>query len=58
MDRHEQIGQGYLGLETFRRLMQDPRLAGLPFILETPKGKTLDGEDWDVVNLRTLRELS
>jgi deoxyribonuclease-4 len=57
VDRHEQIGQGHLGLDTFRRLLQDPRLAHLPFILETPKGKTPSGEDWDCVNLRTLRGL-
>jgi deoxyribonuclease-4 len=57
VDRHEQIGQGHLGLDAFRRLLQDPRLAHLPFILETPKGKTPSGEDWDCVNLRTLRGL-
>ncbi len=57
VDRHEHIGRGSLGLDAFRRLLQEPRLAHLPFILETPKGKTLDGEDWDCVNLRVLREL-
>jgi len=57
VDRHEHIGKGHLGLGTFRRLLQDPRLAHLPFILETPKGKTAAGEDWDCVNLRTLRGL-
>ncbi len=57
IDRHEHIGRGHLGLETFRRLLQDTRFAALPFILETPKGKDSQGEDWDVVNLRVLREL-
>ena len=57
VDRHEQIGQGYLGLESFRLFMQDLRLADIPFILETPKGKAPNGEDWDRVNLRTLRGL-
>ena len=57
VDRHEHIGKGHLGLDAFRRLLQDPRLAHLPFILETPKGKTACGEDWDCVNLRTLRGL-
>jgi deoxyribonuclease-4 len=57
VDRHEHIGQGHLGLEPFRLLMQDPHLADTPFILETPKGRTAGGEDWDCVNLRTLREL-
>jgi deoxyribonuclease-4 len=57
VDRHEHIGKGALGLDAFRFLLQDPRLALLPFILETPKGKTPGGEDWDCVNLRALREL-
>jgi deoxyribonuclease-4 len=57
MDRHEHIGRGTLGLDAFRLLLSDQRLAYLPFILETPKGKAPGGEDWDCVNLRTLREL-
>jgi len=57
VDRHAHIGQGYIGLDTFRRLLQDLRLAGLPFILETPKGRTTQGADWDSVNLQTLRGL-
>jgi deoxyribonuclease-4 len=36
-DRHEHIGQGYLGLEPFRMLLNDPRFAGRPMLLETPK---------------------
>ncbi|MBN1685511.1 MAG: deoxyribonuclease IV [Spirochaetales bacterium] len=35
-DRHEKLGEGYLGLDTFRHIMTDRRLNGLPFILETP----------------------
>lgn len=57
VDRHENIGQGHLGMEPFRLLLRDNRLADLPFILETPKGKDPAGEDWDVVNLRLLRGL-
>ncbi|HEY8062411.1 MAG TPA: deoxyribonuclease IV [Gemmatimonadales bacterium] len=37
-DRHELVGAGSIGLEPFRRLMGDPRFAGIPKILETPKG--------------------
>ncbi|HET8649097.1 MAG TPA: deoxyribonuclease IV [Gemmatimonadales bacterium] len=37
-DRHELIGEGTLGPEPFRRLMTDPRFAGVAMILETPKG--------------------
>ena len=36
MDRHENIGRGYLGLETFCRLMNDETLNDIPLILETP----------------------
>ena len=35
-DRHEKLGEGLLGLETFKNLRADERLDGLPFILETP----------------------
>lgn len=38
-DRHEEIGHGMLGEGPFRRIMQDPRLAGTVKILETPKGE-------------------
>ena len=57
VDRHEHIGQGHLGMEPFRLLLHDDRLAALSFVLETPKGKNPAGEDWDVVNLRLLRGL-
>ena len=36
LDRHDSIGKGALGWETFRRLMRDPRFDGIPLILETP----------------------
>lgn len=36
IDRHELIGSGELGIEPFRRLMQDPRFDNIPLILETP----------------------
>ena len=36
IDRHESIGKGTLGEEFFTRLMNDPRLDGIPLILETP----------------------
>lgn len=35
VDRHHSIGQGHLGLEPFRFLMQDPHLDNIPLILET-----------------------
>jgi len=62
VDRHEHIGKGCLGLEPFRRLVNDPRFAHLPMLLETPKlesaaSKRRDVDAWDARNLRTLRKL-
>ena len=54
VDRHHHIGQGELGLEAFRYLLNDPRVAGRPMVLETEKG---DDETWDAINLATLRSL-
>jgi deoxyribonuclease-4 len=54
LDRHEHIGQGFLGLAPFRRLLNDPRFAGVPKVLETAK----DPEPIaDIRNLATLRRL-
>jgi len=36
VDRHASLGEGTLGLETFRRIMRDPRFDAMPLILETP----------------------
>ena len=58
MDRHDHIGRGHLGLEPFRHLVNDRRFRRIPMYLETPKGTDPDtGEDWDQMNLRTLRSL-
>jgi len=40
VDRHEHIGKGCLGLDPFRRLLNDRRFDALPMILETPKLET------------------
>jgi deoxyribonuclease-4 len=56
IDRHAHIGQGCLGLEPFRLLVNDPRFQDRPMILETPKEETAAGS-MDAVNLQTLREL-
>jgi deoxyribonuclease-4 len=48
-DRHELIAEGSLGETPFRRLMTDPRLAGVPKIIETPKG-----DDATVTDARML----
>jgi deoxyribonuclease-4 len=62
VDRHEHIGQGCLGLEPFRRLVNDPRFRGLPMLLETPKTegrgpKVVAVDPLDARNLKTLRRL-
>jgi deoxyribonuclease-4 len=54
VDRHEHIGQGTLGLNPFRFILNDPRFSSIPKILETPKG---DHEEMDAVNLELLRGL-
>ncbi len=56
VDRHQEIGQGCIGLDGFRNLMQDQRLADVPKILETPK--ETDPVASDRENLRILRELT
>jgi deoxyribonuclease IV len=56
VDRHEHIGQGHLGLEPFRLIVNDPRFQKTPMIMETPK-EGPDDEDMDVINLQTLRSL-
>jgi deoxyribonuclease-4 len=55
VDRHEHIGQGTLGLNPFRFILNDPRFVRIPKILETPKG---DNEEMDGVNLALLRGLT
>jgi deoxyribonuclease-4 len=45
-----------MGLAPFRYLMNDARFQATPMVLETPKGEE-NGEDLDVINLRTLRGL-
>jgi deoxyribonuclease IV len=52
VDRHEHIGQGYIGPQGFELLLNDHRLAGLPMVLETPKD-----DNADVRNLAMLRSL-
>jgi deoxyribonuclease-4 len=54
LDRHEHIGKGLMGLEGFRALMNDPRLANIPKILETDKSEDLHE---DVENMKVLRDL-
>lgn len=54
VDRHEHIGQGFIGVEAFRRLMNDKRFWGLPMCLETPKGPDLKEDRENLTLLRSL----
>lgn len=51
VDRHAPLGAGNLGWEPFRSIMRDPRLEGIPLVLETPKPELWAEE------LRSLREM-
>jgi deoxyribonuclease IV len=55
VDRHEHIGEGAIGHEAFRFIMNDKRLRAVPKIIETPKKK--GRVDYDPVNLKRLRSL-
>ncbi len=53
-DRHAHIGEGFVGLEGFRHILNDPRFREIPMLLETPKSKDMHE---DVENLARLRAL-
>ena len=53
LDRHEHIGQGTMGVEPFRRILNDPRFAQAAFIAETPVDEPGDEER----NVRVLKSL-
>jgi deoxyribonuclease-4 len=54
LDRHEHIGEGMIGAEAFRRLLQDSRFGHCAFIAETP----LDDPDDDARNVARLKGLA
>ena len=53
LDRHQHIGKGSIGLEPFRRLLNDPRTEHAAFIAETPIDEPLD----DLTNVNALKGL-
>lgn len=53
-DRHEKIGHGVLGIGTFDNIVNNPRLQGIPFILETPN--ELEGYKYEIELLRQMVE--
>ncbi|HET7228658.1 MAG TPA: deoxyribonuclease IV [Longimicrobium sp.] len=56
-DRHAGIGEGSLGDEPFRRIMTDPRFAGVPKVIETPKEHPDDPKDLVTLDRRNLEKL-
>ena len=54
-DRHERIGEGTLGLGTFRAVVTNPRLSRLPMVLETPQ-TGLSGWAAEIALLRGMAE--
>ena len=53
VDRHTPLGEGMIGMECFRYIMQDARFDGIPLILETP-----DEQRWpeEIALLKSLAE--
>ena len=52
-DRHEKIGEGYLGIEVIKKIINHPKLKDLPFFLETPN--ELDGHKKEIELLKSIR---
>ncbi|MCC6545249.1 MAG: deoxyribonuclease IV [Nitrospirae bacterium] len=54
VDRHEHIGKGFIGIESFRTIMNDVRFNNAARIIETPKGPDMKE---DKINLKCLRQM-
>ena len=54
-DRHACLGEGYLGIETFRNVVNHPALKGKPMVLETPN--ELPGYEKEIALLKSLENL-
>jgi len=53
-DRHAKIGEGTIGLDGFKNIINHPKLRDLPFYLETPN--ELDGYEYEIKLLRNMYE--
>lgn len=56
LDRHEIIGEGEIGLDAFRRIINHPELKHLPGIVETPDRRTFADENISLKRLKDIRE--
>lgn len=54
IDRHENIGEGYIGLEGFKSIMEQPAFENVPFLLEVPG---FDRNGPDKKNIEMLKEM-
>ena len=54
-DRHEKIGEGYIGIDAMAGIINNPRIKELPFLLETPN--ELDGYKEEIKILREKRSV-
>ncbi|MEE8346111.1 MAG: deoxyribonuclease IV [Dehalococcoidia bacterium] len=58
VDRHENIGEGHIGLDGFRNMMSHPAFRDVPFLLETPGFDKLGPDLRNVDTLKSVREKS
>jgi deoxyribonuclease-4 len=57
VDRHQHIGEGYIGQKAFTYIITHPRFKKIPKVIETPK-KRNGADTWDRINLDRLRALA
>jgi len=53
-DRHEKIGEGYLGIEAITNIINHPKLCNLPFFLETPNDLEGYGKEIEILRRKAL----
>ena len=53
-DRHQKIGEGAIGLDAFKSIINNPQLKNLPFFLETPNDT--DGYAYEIKLLKSIAE--
>lgn len=53
-DRHQKIGEGAIGLDAFKRIINHPVLKNLPFFLETPN--EINGYAYEISLLKSIAE--
>ena len=54
IDRHENLGKGEIGEDAIFKLLHDPRVSEIPFILETPTMKDIESAKMEVNEFKRL----